>query len=319
MNIYQKENDTESQPYLGNNPVKIQNLLGNKIFLIFAVLVAIIAAVTWVVSVKKAPGKSPSPLIITQKTTAGGGNGIDQKIARVGEEDIYRSDLNMELANYPTGNENETKAIILDKIATDSIILQAGRKEKLVTLDDTFFNSPNKDYRKRIDQVNTVKTAIEKRADKIQGYVVSIWFYNTEPGEAGYEQGKEIAFEKITRLHKDVKEGTVTIREAGERIKNDASLAKVDTGYRGNALMQFSANPGTRITFDEAFNNILWNLSKDGVSQVYLAKDGKRGTNEMIDAVYMFGQVTNRVRNETVSSFSDWLNKQKLIYEIKII
>ena len=224
--------------------------------------------------------------------------GTDKAVAKVGQETIYQSDLDKELAAYP--NVPDAQKIVLDKMIDDSITLQAGQKDNLIKLNSDIYNNSNKNYTARIDAVQKVQEDIAKEESKIKGTVVAIWFYNTRPASIGLEQGRALAQQKITTLWQQVKNGTLTKEEAGKRIQDDTTLAQVDSQYKSNAIYTFDTAKGEKITFDENANNILENLKQGEVSDVILANDkGENGTS--YPALYLFGKVTDNTLNSSDS------------------
>lgn len=238
-------------------------------------------------------------------------------IAKVGEEYIYQNDLNREITSYPPIKNMDVKKFLLEKMASDSAILQGGQADGLIKLDSSTFNSPAKDYLKRIKLVQTVKEKVSSKSAGINGAIISIWFMNGKPGAVGYEKGRQIALEKITALHSAVKSGNMTMKQAGESIKKDTRLAQVDPSYKSNALSEFNNMPfNQQITFDPAFNKVIWQLREGEVSEVVTAKDRPLGNNDpasAIDALYHFGQVTKKV-SSNIASFDNWLAEKQKLY-----
>jgi hypothetical protein len=234
----------------------------------------------------------------------------------VGDEVIY----NNEIQNYPSSvkiHTPETARIISNKLVEDSIILQEGIKLNIITADNSFYGGTQIDYNKRDEMVNKVKEEVVKKAGKMEGDVISIWFVNDKPGSAGIEQGKKLAFEKISDIARKVVSGQISMVEAAELIKNDKSLAQVDPSYKTNAIFHFQKYKGEQITFDNDFNTIIWNLNPGETSGVVLVKDTNFTTGEKYDAVYMFGQVTNKVNPDGGPGFDSWLNEVSKQYEAK--
>lgn len=241
------------------------------------------------------------------------------KIVKVGEETVYQKDLETELQYSPVATD-DSKKLLLDKIIKDSIILQAGRKGGLVALDSSIYNSLDKDYMKRIKTVAEIRQKIENNRDSISGHVVSVWFSNNGPWKLPYETAKEIAFKKITYLHQEVEAKRMTIQQAGEEIKKDASLFDVDRAYKTNALYSFNQDSNEDITYDPDFDEILRNLPIHQVSAIYTGKDieikdGKK-TGNKIEVLYMFGVITDKKSASGYASFDAWFEKQKNEYEI---
>lgn len=241
----------------------------------------------------------------------------DQAVVKVGEELIYKKDLDMELAYYPKDTPVDMNKILLEKLIQDSIILQAADADKLITLDKTVFNSPNKDYMKRMKLIERAKKTVTDQADGIEGSVIAIWFFNMKPAAIGYEKGKEFALAKITKIHDDVKNKKITTQQAADLIKNDTNLAQVDKSYKSNAILNFKATKNEKITYDSEFNKVIWGTEEGGVSDVFLSKDKDQKTDQMIDAVYHFAIITKRLNTGKIVSFDDWINQKRKAYEIK--
>lgn len=257
----------------------------------------------------KPPLQKEQPIVQSKKP--------NEVIALVGKEKIYQSDLETEQRYSPLKVSSASAKILLEKIVEDSILLQGANADKLITLNKKVFNSPSKDYLKRAELVLKAKKLLAEKEDGIAGAVVSIWFYNMKPGEIGYQKGKEIALEKIQKLQTDVQNKKITIEQAGELIKKDTSLAKVDKQYKSNAIFKFNVKKNEKIYFDPEFDKIIWKLKQNQVSKVVLSKDVDRKTDKMIPAVYSFAQVKKIIKNGKVGTFEAWLAKKKKIYEIK--
>lgn len=238
-------------------------------------------------------------------------------IAKVGEELIYQQDLDLELAVYPPLLPlEERKTLLINKIASDSAILQAAKKEGLVSIDSTIYNSKDKDYLKRVKTVEQVKTKIEGEAGKTEGVIVSVWFYNFgQPGPVGYDKGKALAMQKINQLHSDVKSGKITIEQAAETIRSDSQMAQIDPySYKQNARQSFNTSSDSLISFNNDFQKQILSLSKGGTSDVFLSTEpgfDKPG-------FYQFGQVTEKVNNNKFLSFESWFSNIKKDYEITL-
>jgi hypothetical protein len=244
-------------------------------------------------------------------------NPTDTVILSVGKEKIYQKDYDTELMYYPDKNNPAVRKMLLDKLVTESIILQAGKKEGIIPLDATVFNNPNKDYLKRIKFVEQVKRGIDQEADTIEGTIVSIWFYNNDwTGPVGYDEAKKIVLEKISALYNQVKTKKITIDQAGEIIKNDTSLASIDKAYQNNAIAHFSVHPDEPISLSQEYDQKLRKLQSGELSEIYLASIKEDETKKIRDAVYLFGMVTKRKANPTIRNFDSWYAKNKISYEI---
>jgi hypothetical protein len=243
-------------------------------------------------------------------------NSLRKIVAKAGEENIYQKDLDIELLYYPMQKNAAAQKLLLEKIAKDSIILQSAQNEGLVKLDESVFNSPQKDYLKRMKLVADVRKAIENKQDSISGNVISLWFFNTKVAAVGYDKGKEIALSKITDLYNGVKSKKITPQQAAQEIINDSSLAQIDTSYDSNAILTFKAGPKDAITFDPAFDALIRQLAPGQVTDIYLAKDKDTKTGKEIDAVYMFAQVDARSVTGDTIDFDQWYAQRENNYEI---
>lgn len=242
-------------------------------------------------------------------------NNGSQIIARVGTENIYRSDLDFEVWNYPFKEEG-TEKLLLDKIIEDSIIIQSAQKDGFIKIDKTVFNSPQKDYLKRVELVKSIKTILDNRQDTIKGNIVAVWFLNRYPGKAGLERGKATALDKITSLHRSVKNNEITILQAAQKIIDDNTLEDIDPDYATNAIISFEASPEEKITRDEDFDKVIRNLKVGEISDVFTVKDLASGSEQKQETAYMFAQITERKNQGQKQKFDDWLLSKKKNYEI---
>lgn len=237
-------------------------------------------------------------------------------IVKAGIEDIYQKDLDTEISYAPPQKNIDMKKELLKKLINDSIILQGAADDKLIMLDETVFNSVNKDYTKRIAKVREAENKVNAQTSSIRGTVITIWFYNNEYiGPLGYEKSKELAYQKISKLHSDVKARKKTIQEAAEIIRNDSTLSQLDAAYKTNASFYFNLQSGEGATFDDNFNAVIWKLGKGELSDIYalVDKDTELGK---VEVLYAFAQVSDRVAQGKVSSFDDWLKEKKKNYAI---
>lgn len=237
-------------------------------------------------------------------------------IAKVGNETLYQSDLDTELKAYPPKKDIDRKAFLVNKLIKDSIILQQAQKENLITLNETVFNSPTKDYAKRLATVQEAIQAVKNQAAHMKGKIVTIWFYNLEPAAIGTEKGKQLAFSKITKLHDDVASKKITIEKAGELIKQDASLAQVDRAYKQNAIFDFDTLNNDRISFDPSFDKVVRNTNKGEITSVFLSKDRIPGTQTYVEAVYLFARVDEKRNVGRIVIFDQWFQIHEKSYTI---
>lgn len=240
--------------------------------------------------------------------------------AKVGEENIYQKDLDLAVSLYPATPSAETRKFILEKIVTDSIILQGAQTDGLMTLDETVYNSSSTDYLKRTQLVKKMSDQITQEAKKISGAVITIWFINDQ-------SGKQAALDKITKLHDDLKSSKITLAQAGDAIKNDPNFAKLDSAYQQKSVLEFKNRSkgleflgSDTVTFDKGIDSLLWNLNEGEVSKVNLIQYQDPNATNMsrrVDAAYVFAHVTKISGNNKIASFEDWLAQKRKVYEVK--
>lgn len=240
-------------------------------------------------------------------------------IATVGEEYIYQSDLDDLLSSYPPTlrTSEEGKKAALQFLTEESITLQAGAKEEIINLSPSFYNSSSKDRTLRAQQAERVRTVLESNTGKISGSVFSIWFFNNnQAGSAGYEEGKKIAFQKITQYRQQMISERLSPDELAARIKADTDLAKLDFVYKQNAIYTFeNVGQDDEITIDEGFDKEIRKLKVNQVGNIYLAKAPYQGAER--DALYMFAYVTkNETSDVPYRSVEEWLQLQKKNYAV---
>jgi len=239
---------------------------------------------------------------------AGNKNPQNKVIAKVGEELLYQTDLNIELTYYPTKDEAARK-LLITKMVEDSKLLQEAKKDQTITIDKTIYNSPNKNYLERIKVIQRLKTENAKMNAGLMGSIISVWFLNDRVGPLGYDKAKALALEKITYLHEQVKSGKSTMEQAAENIKNDSSFALLDpTSYKTNAIFYFNVALGEKITREDGFDQMLWGLSPGEVSAIYTANATDYYNNgQILPGYYIFGQAEKKKAS----------SKKETIYEVK--
>jgi hypothetical protein len=272
--------------------------------LIFVSLI-IFAPIIFVIFIARQPAGAPQPQVA-------------KIVAKVGDENIYQSDLNYELSLHPQKNDPNIKKILLEKIASDSVILQGASEDKIVTLNSSIYNSPQKEYPNRIKTVQSAKEILKKQSDSIKGKVVSLWFNNDWISPLGIEQSKKIAKEKITDLQQQVKNKQITIDEAGEKIKNDPSLAQIDPAYQFNAIYEFTRTPDDQrpISLNKDFNTLFWQLNVGDATDVFAVRTTDMDTGVEDETLYIFGQLTDKISTGNVS-YEKWYQQKSQKYAIK--
>lgn len=245
----------------------------------------------------------------------------DKIVAKAGRENIYQKDLDTLMSFRPDKNNAEGKKFFLANLINDSLILQ-GAKDDLLTdmsLDNTIFNSPNKDLMKRAKVVQQVKTDLAQKTDRIEGQIISIWFIDNQtdqPGKLGLAKSKELAYVKISKIYNQVKNGTLTMEQAAQQIRSDKSLLQIDGSYETNAFFTFTATEGQSITFDKEFDKVLWSLKEGQISDLLVAKVYDELTQRYYERLYHFAKITKKVQNGKIKDFESWLKAKKETYAV---
>lgn len=283
----------------------VQLALGCFVGLVVAVMIGYIVQTTFFGK------KTASPAMPTNLDSAQ----AKDIIAKVGQENIYKSDLDFEMSAYPPQKGVDKEKLLVQKLVKDSIALQAGGKDGLITLDSTIFNSPQKDYTKRVQLLAIMATKLNNSNKTLKGSLVSIWFFNGRAGAIGYEEGKQVALSRITELHNGVKNKTLTMKQAAQSIINDPSYEQLDTSYKSNAILEFAIGSKEQLTMDPIFDAKIRNLKPGQLTEIYLAKSSDPNTKQKRDSLYMFASVAE---NEGVNkpNFEDWFKQKESAYEI---
>lgn len=252
--------------------------------------------------------------------TSSNQNSTNKIILKVGIENIYSSDYSYELNQLPN-NISDNNNLIIGKLIKDSKIIQTAARENRIQLDNTFFNTPNKDYGKRVESINSIKSQISSEGDIIKGAVISIWFYNNEQiGSLGYVGGKDFAYKKITELHDKVTSGKLTVSQAGQAIIADTSIGQIDKVFQSNAIYWFNSKKNDKkpISLNAEMDEEIWNLQPGQTSKVYLTKIYDSKSDSKIDSLYYFSHVTDRENKGTNLSFEEWYEANKENYETSV-
>jgi hypothetical protein len=240
-------------------------------------------------------------------------------IATIGAEKIYQKDYDLE-TKYITSTTKDASQLIKDRLTEDSVALQAAQAAQLITLDPSIYDSSSKDYVKRRQVVENVKNLIDQKVDTLEGTMLGVWFLNNRVGPLGYLESKKIANAKITKLYTQVKSGQMTIQQAGQAIKDDSTLIQIDPAYKVNAIVNFKVRKEEKLTTDDKFNELLWTLPVGGLTQITTLKSqdfGNGGT--MVEAYYVFAQITAKQSNGVTAGYDTWIQDQKTKYEVKYL
>lgn len=226
----------------------------------------------------------------------------------VGTETIYGCDLNVifamhDFVNYtttnPIGPQDPNLNAILDELITQSGMLQKAAEQNIIELDDTFFNTPTKDYPKRAEMVGTAREAIgDQFVKKIDFEFISIYFHDEYPPKnLSIEEAKAAAKTKIDILYDRINSGEITMKQAGDEIKADnikgdttgVSMKDLDPLYDLNAYLKVEGHKfDYQILLDPAYDEELRSLGEGQISTVRLVKDMDFTNNkELIDSAFL--------------------------------
>jgi hypothetical protein len=240
----------------------------------------------------------------------------------VGNETLYGCDLNalfvlMDFETYTTTDvilaSNTELNTVLDSLITDSGILQLAEEEGILTLDETYFNSPDKDIFTRYAQTSAARDVVgDQFVKKIDWEAIVIYFRNEiDPpyvSEDGHtlEEAMAVAKAKMDVLYERMNGGEITMAQAGEEIANDnisgdttgVSMTKLDRLYAENSYFEAEGYSfGGRFFKDEVYDEELRSLGKGQMSTVRTCKDYLEEaymvdtTAELVDSCYIIFKV----------------------------
>lgn len=203
------------------------------------VLLLVVVSVTAFLKLnQKTPTNSKNnPVLTFDGTTNNGPFPPNQKMAQIGTETIYGSDLNyVLLTNYPKNKftDQQAKDVAIKSVATTSAILQAAKAQNIVSVPETLFTI-NKDQLARVRLTKQIRDKITAESTKYTASAISIWYYDSQPPSVPEDQARLTAQTKIGQLYKELKAGSITMKQAGDRIKSDTNLSKLDKNYQNNA------------------------------------------------------------------------------------
>jgi len=251
-----------------------------------------------------------------------------QKLARVGREYIFYTDLEYYAYQNLLDIESLDYDSVLDYLVDESVLLQAGENEGWVELDSETFNNPFKDFSRRGQLVLEIKESFN---DNYQSgtyvEIITVWFYNSELGDYAKEHGidaaKELAKSKIDEVYSLVTEDGKSMEEAAQIIIDDSSLSQLDENYDGNAYgirifpyeIESIADLGGG---SENLYKFLESAQEGDISEIFLERDIPRSeTEELVDAYYAIYKLTVKV-NE-YSDMNEWVDSYKTKLKIEIL
>lgn len=236
-------------------------------------------------------------------------------IAKVGDTSIPRAYLEIELDYYPATPSAEVNQFLTQKVVDDQVTLLAGKQAGIISSFPEGVKLSNDEYLKRTGLVEQVRNDINKKSEGIEVEVVSVWFFNGSFASIGYNEGRQKALAKISNLYKKVKNGEISMTQAGQEIASDDSLAELDKSYKENAYTTIKRKPGEALTFWKDFDDMLWKLEPNQLTEIYTGRETDPN-NRSLPALYTFGKLTERITETAALNYEDWLAEQKKNYEI---
>jgi len=210
----------------------------------------------------------------------------------VGEETLYGCDLNVifvlhDFEHYITteaiGPQDANLNAILDELITQSGLLQKSKELGYIQLDETFFDNPDKDQLKRLEQVSFAREKIGDLFVKTVDFeAIVIYFHNQRTPDIPLEQAQQAAKAKMDILYERLQRGEITMQQAGEEIAADdiigdttgVSLDDLDPIYGENAYIKIVGHQfDQQIFVDPTYDEELKSLGEGQMSTVRLFKD----------------------------------------------
>jgi len=279
---------------------------------------------------KKANQKSQSQNIINtlpdqiQKTKIIFSNSIvfandkisdNELILKVGGENIFYKDFDIELANISKGKEvnDEMKKLALQKLINDSTIIQHSVNNRYIkTPSSSIYNSLDKDYSQRLDLIMQCEEKISNNEfEKISGNVLKILISNIDSGNLSLSDGKEAIRKKIVEIYANVKEGKVSIEEAMSNVAKIPEIVKMPNLDISSTTFEFDAVSNRKITEFPEFDKLIWQTPIGGITQIFHYSDFED------TEVYLFGHIKTK-SNTGYASMKDFYEKNNNLYEVII-
>lgn len=239
----------------------------------------------------------------------------------VGDETIYTDDINFYLyfyhnPEYTLGKEFTDRVLIevAEQVVRDSVIIQAGVNEDLITEPENMMDQPFKDHMERLTLAQTVKETLPVGSVDVE--VVTAWFFNSVEPEMGVDVASEYARELLSSLHERVSGGDITMQDAGEALRQDAVMQVIDGGLEGNSYQHFVINLGEQRYFDASVQDTIFSLQEGEISDVKLGQD-LNASDQWYDAFYYFAYM--RERSAGVISFDEWVGNHMDEFSIYVV
>jgi len=235
-------------------------------------------------------------------------------LLKVGNETLYTEDAHYKKTKIPTLSDEKVR----DMIIQESIILQSGEKRGYVVLDSSVFDHTFKDMTRREALLDEVKKKYEaSREETVSGTVVTVWFSHPGVASTEYAQRKTKAYDIIKPYYDAVANHTMSLEEAAEKLRMNKELAVLDPAYETNTSFSFRDKPVTvQIVSDTEFDQRLKELPLQTLSDLSIGRVAL-GNGTMVEAVYMFGLLTDRKQIKPMA-FEDWIASDQSSYPVEL-
>lgn len=211
-----------------------------------------------------------------------------------------------------TSEQKKVQNFLLEQ----TIVLEEAKKRNLLTVPEETF-SPNKNQLEYNTTYQKAKDLILNDVKHVSVEGVFIWFNVDNPDLAvPISQAKDITRRKMEAIRTDLIEGAITMTQAGERIKQDESLAAFDSIYKTNAYAKYPPRNELQpidSNLSEEDNTRLWELKTGDISPLLL---GLNTMNTEVSPKEGFWAVYHILeKSGSISSYDQWLNEKINAYE----
>jgi hypothetical protein len=239
----------------------------------------------------------------------------NELILKVGDENIFYKDFDIELANISKGKEvdEEMKMQALQKLTDDSTIIQYNiNKGYIKTPNSFFYNSINKDFSQRLDLILQCEEKISSSEfRKISGNGLKISISNIGSGSLSLSDEKAIIKKQIVEIYASIKENKITTEESILNFAKIPEIVRIPKLEIDSIPFEFNTISNKKITEFPDFDKLIWQTTTEEVTPIYHYSDF-----EDVE-IYLFGYVKTNLNTGYVS-MSDFYEKNQNTFEVKI-
>lgn len=236
-------------------------------------------------------------------------------IAQVSGDNIYDFQVNDTKNQIGKLSENT----ILESLQKDSLLLQTAQKEGLIKLPSGFFNA---EYKKKSSYqeeknsyLNQIEKEYEKKAAKITGHFITVFFYNQKMPTLPFEEADKTALDIIEEARNKVVSKEWTPETAILELSKNKKISLLDFNYLFNTGIGFKDSIVYQVISQQSVTGVIKQIP-DGkgffVSEVYRFPGEKTKydraffeKNPNVNGYYMFLVITNKT-DGYYESFNDW-------------